>query len=71
MNIKNGKEFLEEFNKEKGNTDRLYYDGYMIQFAKSFAKYHVENALNEVSLQNEEILDKNIIINAYPLNLIK
>jgi hypothetical protein len=36
-----------------------------------FAKLHVTEALNEVYLQNEEILSKEIVMNSYSLNKIK
>jgi hypothetical protein len=39
--------------------------------AIQFAQAHVKAALEAVYEQNEEILDRNIIMNAYPLNLIK
>jgi hypothetical protein len=37
----------------------------------TFAKLHVTEALNEVYLQNEEILSKEIVMNSYSLNKIK
>jgi hypothetical protein len=36
-----------------------------------FAAYHVQKALEAVYEQNEEILSKEIIMNAYPLDLIE
>jgi len=36
-----------------------------------FAKLHVTEALNEVYLQNEEILSKEIVMNAYSLDKIQ
>lgn len=74
-------EFLKDFNKEKGNIDKLYYDSYIISFAKEFAKLHVEDALKKIAdnyiyyLEGDEgserLNEKRFFKEAYPLTNIK
>lgn len=52
-------EFLKKFNKEKGNIDKLYYESYIIGFAKEFAKLHVEAALKEAFNNSEMRVSEN------------
>ena len=59
----------EEFCKERALTPYEY----VIDALNDYAKYHVEQALNEASkIFNEDYKHtKNSILNAYPLDLIK
>jgi len=81
------KELLKEFNNTEGNHDKLYYDDYMIKFAKYVTKIHVQAALQKASIEvtcSEETqydqfdntiliakINKESILNAYPLENIK
>lgn len=44
---------------------------FILKERKAYAELHVKAALKAVYEQNEEILDKTFIINAYPLTNIK
>lgn len=47
--IPTAEDFLKQFNNEEGNIDKLYYDSYVLKFAKKFAKLHVQEALKQAS----------------------
>lgn len=80
--IPTAEEFLNNFNKENYNIDKLYYDSYVRKIMIEFAKLHVEAALKAVSENvryREQItmqgvqrtFNVNSILNAYPLTNIK
>jgi hypothetical protein len=80
------KEFLKQLDKEEGNIDKLYYPEYVQKVMIRFARHHVEQALEQASkkadtdgrhtyLSGREYapvkVNKNSILNSYPLTLIK
>ena len=72
-------EFLIKLNEKEGNIDKLYYDSYVRKAMIEFAKYHVQETLKVVSEKvsiklNENniiIIDRESILNSYPLENIK
>ena len=84
--MKTAEEFLKNFNEEENNIDKLYYDSYVKKAMIEFAKMHVQEALRLASVEAEvehelsnpydpnseyQIVNKESILNAYPLDLIK
>ena len=77
--MKTAEEFLKNFNEEENNIDKLYYDSYVKKAMIQFAKMHVQEALKQASENAESYVvggltsevDKDSILNAYPLDLIK
>ena len=84
--MKTAAEFLKNFNEEENNIDKLYYDSYVKKAMIEFAKMHVQEALRLASVEAEvehelsnpydpnseyQIVNKDSILNAYPLDLIK
>ena len=77
--MKPAEEFLKNFNEEENNIDKLYYDSYVKKAMIQFAKMHVQEALKQASENAESYVvggltsevDKDSILNAYPLDLIK
>ena len=84
--MKPAEEFLKNFNEEENNIDKLYYDSYVKKAMIEFAKMHVQEALRLASVEAEvehelsnpydpnseyQIVNKDSILNAYPLDLIK
>ena len=84
--MKTAEEFLKNFNEEENNIDKLYYDSYVKKAMIKFAKMHVQEALKQASVEAEvehelsnpydpnseyQIVNKDSILNAYPLENIK
>ena len=84
--MKTAAEFLKNFNEEENNIDKLYYDSYVKKAMIKFAKMHVQEALRLASVEAEvehelsnpydpnseyQIVNKDSILNAYPLENIK
>ena len=84
--MKTAEEFLKNFNEEENNIDKLYYDSYVKKAMIEFAKMHVQEALKQASVEAEvehelsnpydpnseyQIVNKDSILNAYPLENIK
>ena len=84
--MKTAEEFLKNFNEEENNIDKLYYDSYVKKAMIEFAKMHVQESLRLASVEAEvehelsnpydpnseyQIVNKDSILNAYPLDLIK
>ena len=84
--MKTAEEFLKNFNEEENNIDKLYYDSYVKKAMIRFAKMHVQEALRLASIEAEvehelsnpydpnseyQIVNKDSILNAYPLENIK
>ena len=84
--MKTAEEFLKNFNEEENNIDKLYYDSYVKKAMIEFAKMHVQEALRLASIEAEvehelsnpydpnseyQIVNKDSILNAYPLENIK
>ena len=84
--MKTAEEFLKNFNEEENNIDKLYYDSYVKKAMIEFAKMHVQEALRLASVEAEvehelsnpydpnseyQIVNKDSILNAYPLENIK
>ena len=84
--MKTAEEFLKNFNEEENNIDKLYYDSYVKKAMIKFAKMHVQEALRLASVEAEvehelsnpydpnseyQIVNKDSILNAYPLENIK
>ena len=84
--MKTSEEFLKNFNEEENNIDKLYYDSYVKKAMIKFAKMHVQEALRLASVEAEvehelsnpydpnseyQIVNKDSILNAYPLENIK
>ena len=84
--MKTSEEFLKNFNEEENNIDKLYYDSYVKKAMIEFAKMHVQEALRLASVEAEvehelsnpydpnseyQIVNKDSILNAYPLENIK
>lgn len=84
--MKTSEEFLKNFNEEENNIDKLYYDSYVKKAMIRFAKMHVQEALRLASIEAEvehelsnpydpnseyQIVNKDSILNAYPLENIK
>ena len=84
--MKTAEEFLKNFNEEENNIDKLYYDSYVKKAMIKFAKMHVQEALRLASVEAEvehelsnpydpnseyQIVNKESILNAYPLENIK
>ena len=84
--MKTSEEFLKNFNEEENNIDKLYYDSYVKKAMIRFAKMHVQEALRLASVEAEvehelsnpydpnseyQIVNKDSILNAYPLENIK
>ena len=85
--IPTAEEFLNNFNKEECNIDKIYYDSYVRKIMIEFTKLHVEKALKEankkVTCREETQYDEydnailiakinsDSILNAYPPENIK
>ena len=80
-------DFLKGFNEEQGNIDTLYYDEYVQKVMRGFAKMHVREALYQASnkaaisvnlrdfiedsWESGDKIEKDSILNSYPLENIK
>jgi len=77
MNIPTAEEFIKNYHRQEGHTFEQSVPQAMIEFAKLHVEYALKNASEKSTvIRDEEFytishIDKNSILNAYPLTNIK